>query len=72
MQARIIRVTPVDTGWALDSESFSHPQRFATLEAAISAGWAQARQENGELHIHRHDGGVRLRAAAGNAEEAQG
>ncbi|WP_373380102.1 DUF2188 domain-containing protein [Cupriavidus nantongensis] len=72
MQARIIRVKPVDSGWALDSESFSRPLRFATLEAAISAGWAQARHENGELHIHRHDGGVRLRVAVGSPGEPPG
>ncbi|PZX24124.1 conserved hypothetical protein [Cupriavidus phytorum] len=72
MQARIIRVTPVDSGWALDSASFPQPQRFPTLEDAILAGWAQARREHGELHIHRHDGGLRLRAAAGSAEDSQG
>ncbi|SPR96431.1 DUF2188 domain-containing protein [Cupriavidus taiwanensis] len=72
MQARIIRVTPVDSGWALDSASFAQPQRFPTLEDAISAGWAQARQQNGELHIHRHDGGLRLRVAAGSTGESQG
>ncbi|MDK3025083.1 DUF2188 domain-containing protein [Cupriavidus taiwanensis] len=72
MQARIIRVTPADSGWALDSESLAQPQRFPTLEDAISAGWAQARRENGELHIHRHDGGIRLRAAAGSGDEPQG
>lgn len=72
MQARIIRVRPADSGWALDCASFPHPQRFPTLEDAISAGWAQARREHGELHIHRHDGGLRLRAAAGSAEDCQG
>ncbi|MDQ0143827.1 DUF2188 domain-containing protein [Cupriavidus necator] len=72
MQARIIRVTPIDSGWALECESLLQPQRFPTLEAAISAGWAQAKRVNGELHIHRHDGGVRLRAAAGSHEEPQG
>lgn len=72
MQARIIRVTPIDSGWALDAESLPQPQRFATLEAAISAGWAQARRVNGELHIHRHDGGIRLRAAVNSPEEPPG
>ncbi|SOY46666.1 conserved hypothetical protein [Cupriavidus taiwanensis] len=72
MQARIIRVTPVDSGWALDSDSFPQPQRFQTLEDAILAGWAQARREHGELHIHRHDGGLRLRAAASSPGESPG
>ncbi|SOY43474.1 DUF2188 domain-containing protein [Cupriavidus taiwanensis] len=72
MQARIIRVMPIDYGWALESESLIRTQRFATLEAAISAGWAQAERVNGELHVHRHDGGVRLRAAASSAEASQG
>lgn len=72
MQARIIRVTPVGSGWALDSDSFPQPQQFRTLEDAISAGWAQARRQNGELHIHRHDGAVRLRAAASGNRESQG
>ncbi|CAM3183326.1 DUF2188 domain-containing protein [Cupriavidus taiwanensis] len=71
MQARIIRVTPLDAGWALDTESMPQPQRFPTLEDAISAGWAQAMRENGELHIHRHDGGLRLRATVG-PEESHG
>ncbi|SPA24499.1 conserved hypothetical protein [Cupriavidus taiwanensis] len=71
MQARIIRVTPADVGWALDCESPPQRQRFPTLEDAISAGWARARRENGELHIHCHDGGLRLRAAV-TPEESHG
>ncbi|WP_081610693.1 DUF2188 domain-containing protein [Cupriavidus neocaledonicus] len=72
MQARIIRVIPAGSGWALESGSFSVPQQFPTLEAAIAAGWILAKRERAELHIHRRDGEVRLRAAAGDAQEPQG
>lgn len=73
MQARIIRVMPAEYGWALEWQGHARrPQRFSTLEAAIAAGWALARRENAELHIHRHDGEVRLRMAAGDMQDPQG
>ncbi|MGO4307613.1 DUF2188 domain-containing protein [Cupriavidus sp. RAF12] len=71
MQARIIRVMPAELGWTLEWASSSRPQRFPTLEAAIAAGWALAKRENAELHIHRRDGEVHLRAAAGEPHEPQ-
>lgn len=70
MQARIIRVLPADHGWALELVSLNmQPQKFATMEAAIAAGWALARREKAELHIHRHDGDVCLRSACDDEQE---
>jgi hypothetical protein len=36
---------------------------FATLDAAIAAGWQYARRENGELEIRQQDCLIRLRSA---------
>ncbi|MBP0622472.1 DUF2188 domain-containing protein [Cupriavidus consociatus] len=64
MQARIIRVLPAEHGWALELATLNMaPQRFRTMEAAIAAGWSLAIREKADLHIHRHDGDVRLRSA---------
>ena len=73
MQSRIIRVLPAEHGWALEFSGLDlKPQRFPTMEAAIAAGWDVARRHNAELHIHRHDGDVRLRSASdGKQQEPQ-
>lgn len=61
MQAWIIRVLPAELGWTLDLVGLKmEAQKFQTLEAAIAAGWALARREKAELHIHRRDSDVRL------------
>ena len=62
MNPRIIRVVPTEHGWALEFGGLDmKPQGFPTMEAAIAAGWGMARREHAELHIHRHDGNLRLR-----------
>ncbi|WER49281.1 DUF2188 domain-containing protein [Cupriavidus sp. WKF15] len=64
MQSQIIRVFPREYGWALEvGDLNAKVQIFPTMEAAIAAGWGLARQENAELHIHRHDGNLRWRTS---------
>ncbi|GAB3092716.1 DUF2188 domain-containing protein [Cupriavidus yeoncheonensis] len=70
MQPRIIRVLPAGQGWALEFGGLDmKPDMFPTMEAAIAAGWLMARRENAELHIHRHDGNLRLRTPCGDKQE---
>ncbi|SCU98389.1 conserved hypothetical protein [Cupriavidus necator] len=63
MLARSIRVVPAECGWALQVDHLREPLRFATLKAAIAAGWGYAQRETTELLIHTLDGHVRLRSA---------
>ncbi len=64
MPAPIIRVFPAEQGWALEVGNLkAKAQIFPTMEAAIAAGWGLARQKNAELHIHRHDGNLRVRTS---------
>lgn len=70
MQSRIVRVLPAEHGWALEFSGLDiKPQRFPTMEAAIAAGWSLAMRQNAELHIHRHDGDVRLRSACSDTQQ---
>nr|WP_049796483.1 DUF2188 domain-containing protein [Cupriavidus necator] len=58
-----ICVRPAAVGWSLQKEGLREPLHFATLDAAIAAGWQYARRENGELEIRQQDGLIRLRSA---------
>ncbi len=70
MPPRIIRILPAGHGWTLEFDGADmKAQRFPTMEAAIAAGWGVARQSNAELHIHRHDGNLRLRTACGDKQQ---
>ena len=70
MQSRIIRVLPSGQGWALEFGGLNMKAKiFPTMEAAIAEGWLMARRESAELHIHRHDGNLRLRTPCGDKQE---
>jgi hypothetical protein len=70
VQPRIVRVFPSGPGWALEFGGLGmKAQTFPTMEAAIAAGWGMARRENAELHIHRHDGNLRLRTPCGDRQQ---
>jgi hypothetical protein len=70
MPSRIIRILPAEHGWTLEfGGSGMKAQRFPSMESAIAAGWGVARQDNAELHIHRHDGNVHLCTACGDKQQ---
>jgi hypothetical protein len=58
----MVRVLPAVLGWSMQADGLPAPLHFATLEAAIAAGWYYARKERVELEICREDGTVRLRS----------
>lgn len=62
MPSRMVRVLPAVLGWSMQADGLPAPLHFATLEAAIAAGWYYARKEQVELEICREDGTVRLRS----------
>ncbi|WP_318036411.1 DUF2188 domain-containing protein [Cupriavidus pinatubonensis] len=65
MEPSIMRVSPAAIRWTVLAPGINDAQcQFSTMEDAIAAGWALARQEDAELHIIRQDGVVRLWAAS--------
>lgn len=67
MPSRTVRVLPAVLGWSMQADGLPAPLHFATLEAAIAAGWYYARKEQVELEICREDGTVRLRSTGTDA-----
>lgn len=63
MPSRIVRVSPAALGWSMQSDGLPAPLHFATLDAAIAAGWHYARKQHIDLEICRENGTVRLRSA---------
>lgn len=61
-----VHVVPAAPGWAVEMGGTANTSPYGTLEAAIAAATALAKQHKADLFIHNRDGTVLLQNSFAN------